>query len=211
MMLTFKYDLQKDIENYLVIANVKYKGGDSKVLNLFSNKFGNDLNEDNLRKFIDGLVDFNKIDIESAVAEINRKWRSLEETYAERADMIFGASCRPSDLLAYLTTNDRCSYNFEKEFFFVCVMAQKPLRIVMHELLHFYTIKHFSGKFKKMDSKLVYDIKESMTEMLNLEFADLLDSPDLGYPQHKAMRDVVCMVWEKTKNIDNVYDELIKA
>jgi hypothetical protein len=61
----------------------------------------------------------------------------------------------------------------------------------MHELLHFYTWHTFGKKLLDQGLlKLVYNnIKESLTEILNLEFSDLMGGKlDSGYPQHQAMR-----------------------
>ncbi|OGZ38587.1 MAG: hypothetical protein A3F21_01165 [Candidatus Portnoybacteria bacterium RIFCSPLOWO2_01_FULL_38_39] len=83
----------------------------------------------------------------------------------------------------------------------------------MHELLHFYT-RHAFGK-KLLDeglSKLAYnDAKESLTELLNLEFPDLLNGKsDNGYPQHKEMREKVRALWLKQKDISFLIQELVK-
>lgn len=80
----------------------------------------------------------------------------------------------------------------------------------MHELFHFYTWQAFHKTLKKGFSEERYnDIKESLTELFNLEFADLMGgAKDKGYAQHKAMRDKIRAIWTKNKNIKNLVRQL---
>ena len=82
----------------------------------------------------------------------------------------------------------------------------------MHELLHFYTWHAFGKKLVDEGlSKLAYnDIKESLTELLNLEFSDLMGGKlDTGYPQHQEMRKKIKEVWKSEKDIDKLVLNLI--
>ncbi|HEY4503572.1 MAG TPA: hypothetical protein VJJ28_00465 [Candidatus Paceibacterota bacterium] len=82
----------------------------------------------------------------------------------------------------------------------------------MHELLHFYTWHAFGKKLLDEGlSKLTYNnIKESLTEILNLEFFDLLKGkPDSGYPQHQEMRTKVKKIWLEKKDVKPVIDGIL--
>ena len=61
-------------------------------------------------------------------------------------------------------------------------------------------------------SSLAYnDIKESLTELLNLEFADLMKGKsDRGYPQHQKMRAEINKMWQIKKNIAEIIQQLAK-
>ena len=82
----------------------------------------------------------------------------------------------------------------------------------MHELLHFYTWHAFGKKLIDEGlSRLVYnDIKESLTELLNVEFKDLLDGAvDKGYPQHQEIRAKIRNLWETEKDINKLVLNLL--
>ena len=54
------------------------------------------------------------------------------------------------------------------------------------------------------------DVKESLTEILNLEFSDLMGGKlDSGYPQHKEMRQKIRSLWSDKKSIFLMVQELI--
>ena len=82
----------------------------------------------------------------------------------------------------------------------------------MHELLHFYTWHAFGKKLLDEGlSKLAYnDIKESLTELLNLEFSDLMSGKqDTGYPQHQDMRTEIQNFWPVQKDISVLLQKLM--
>jgi len=86
----------------------------------------------------------------------------------------------------------------------------------MHELLHFYTWEAFGREFKKknvINERQYYDFKEALTEILNLEFADLMggDYKDLGYPQHQEMRKRIKECWNKYKNLRKVVEKVLSC
>ncbi len=208
MVLTFKYDPDKDIENYKIIHRAKYKGGESKILELYKRKFGEGLDYTNLSKFIKGLVEYNKIDLKKSAGGIEQSWLKIKDEFFKRMDKIFSSNLPIENFVVYLTTNDRCGYSLKGNYFFVTVFSKKPMMTIMHELLHFYTYYCFKGELEQMDSQKAYDIKESLTELLNLEFSDLLDGEDKGYQQHQQLRQLVKEAWQKKKDIRFVFDEL---
>jgi hypothetical protein len=82
----------------------------------------------------------------------------------------------------------------------------------MHELLHFYTWQVFFEELKRKGlSGLRYnDIKESLTELLNLEFSDLMGGGvDKGYGQHQEMRKKIRDLWPKNKDIKALVNNLV--
>ena len=62
-------------------------------------------------------------------------------------------------------------------------------------------------------SKLTYnDIKESLTELLNLEFSDLMNGKrDEGYLQHQDMRAEIQKMWLVQKDIKVIIEKLSTA
>ncbi len=207
MFLKIDYNLNKDIQNYQILSQVEYKGGVSKVLNLFSKKFFDDFSEENIKKFIKGFVDYNKIDINQKLIKIRGEWGAVEPIFTERINKIFGVNFPLENISAYLTTADRCTLG--KNYFFVTVIGNRQKMIIMHELLHFYTFAVFKKELEVLSKKQVYDVKESMTELLNLEFFDLMEANEVGYPQHQELRIKVREFWLVDKNIKNTFNKLV--
>jgi len=80
-------------------------------------------------------------------------------------------------------------------------------RNIAHELLHFYTWYAFSEELEKKGvSKEKYnDVKESLTEVLNTDFSDLLREIDTGYPQHHDLRIQVKHMRGMGKSIKDIF------
>jgi hypothetical protein len=213
MKVSFEYDTEKDILNHKIIAEAPFKGSSSKIQGFFEQNYGNDFSEENLRQFIKGLLfSYYKIkDPKEVASKFQETWDSISNTFQDRAEAVFGISL-PGEIKAFLTTNDRCGLSVEEGFFFVNIGVSSPERIVMHELLHFYTYYLFFGRAKELNllDKEYYDIKESLTEMLNLEFTDLMPGAvDPGYKGHEKLRDIVRNEWVKTRDINKVLKALV--
>ncbi|HPN81150.1 MAG TPA: hypothetical protein PK619_01835 [bacterium] len=214
MILKILYKQKKDIDNYRIIANTEFKGGPSKVLELFNKKF-DALTDENLSKFIDGFINYNKINLEETLENFKNSWKPVEERFINRMNGIFDYDFSLKKVTVYLTTNDRCSYCLDQWYFFLTVLSKRPKLIIMHELFHFYTHLIFKDGLAKLDRKQAYDIKESLVEILNLEFSDLMGGEDKGYNQHHELRKQVKKYWQEKKDVryvfDKLTDKLIKA
>jgi len=207
MILKFKYDLEKDVYNYLAINGAKYKGGNSRALDYYFKRFPDGLTEDNLKKFIAEYIDYNHIDINQKLASIQESWAKVETEFISRMNRLFKIDFPLETFTAYLTTADRCTLG--KDYFFVAIFSQQQNKIIMHELLHFYTYIAFEKEFSQLDEKQIYDIKETITELLNQEFSDLTGVPDSGYPQHKELREKIRFFWQEEKDIKKAVNRLI--
>jgi hypothetical protein len=210
MKLNFIYDLKKDIENHEIIYYTKLKGGESKVLNAFFDKFGDIFNKDNLQRFITNILISNKIEVDKQIIHFQQSWNKIEEKFFNKMEEIFLIHPPFKKIKVYLTTNDRCSYSLKDGYFFITIFTKNPKRIIMHELFHFYTYYAFKKELNSFDKAISYDIKESLVEILNLECYDLLDALDKGYERHKKLREMVRDSWQRTKNIKTVFVELKK-
>ena len=207
MILKFKYDLERDIYNYMAINGAKYKGGNSRVLDLLLKKHPDWLNHDDIKKWIPDYVSYNHFDIDKKLSGIQKFWEKIEAEFINRMNRLFEIDFPLEKFTAYLTTADRCTIG--DNYFFVSIHGQQQNRIIMHELLHFYTYATFEKEFSQLNEKQIYDIKEIMTELLNLEFSDLTGFPDAGYPIHMEFREKFCQFWQEEKNIKKTANKLI--
>ena len=212
MKIAFSYNIDKDIENIINGTRAVNSKKPTKFQNLFTEKYGENLEKENIKTFIKEQDKINGFDANKEIVAIEERWKIAETIFIERVEKIFGISYPTSIITVYLTHNERCTYNIEENYFFVKIGSEFSNNTVMHELLHFYTW-HAFGK-KLLDdglSKLAYnDVKESLTEILNLEFSGLMGGKlDGGYPQHQEMRQKIRNLWRDKKSIFLMVQELI--
>jgi len=127
-----------------------------------------------------------------------------------RMDRLFGTSISEG-ITVYLSTNPRCTYNIQGNYFFVYMNSPYPQGIIAHELLHFYTWHSFHDELTiaGVTKEKYNDIKESLTELLNMDFSDLLGSyTDSGYPQHQDARVKIRHMREEGKSIKQIVNTL---
>lgn len=211
MRLYFSYSLDKDVENFLKGSQSVNNPKPTKLQNLYVEKFGEVLEVGKVRQFIESFIKANNIDVAARVEAVKTNWRSVEDTFIKRVEKIFGIQYPKETIEVFLTTNNRCTYNIRAGYFFVNLQSENTNAIIMHELFHFYTWQAFHKDLESngVSEEQYNNIKESLTELLNVAFIDLMNgAEDKGYAKHKPMRDMVRELWEKDKNIKNLVRRL---
>jgi len=212
MKLTFKYNLNEDIKNFFGASkSLGHSGRQSKIHLLYQGRYGAELTQENLKKFINNYVKENNIDVKEKIKEFQKSWDKINDEFFKRAEKIFKVQLPTEQVDVYLTTNDRCCLSINDNLFFVYVKSDHIKRTAMHELFHFYTWYAFGKelKDKNIGKQKYYDIKESLTEILNLEFEDLIEYPEVGYSEHKELRKEIKKYWLKYKDIKKVVEKII--
>lgn len=211
MKIIFRYQLEKDIENFNAANNFFIKRP-TKIQTRYNEIYNGQLTDKNIKEFIGSFVKENKINIKNQTVKFQKLWDEVNKSFFERASKIFDVSPPKIIIRAYLTTHDRCTYSIKDRYFFINLMSRNPRLTAMHELWHFYTWFAFNKNIKSnsISEKFYYDIKESLTEILNLEFSDLMDGEDKGYPQHRKLRESVKKYWLKYKDIHKVFEQIYK-
>ena len=98
--------------------------------------------------------------------------------------------------------------------FFVNFFSNIPhaLDTAGHELMHIHI--HNTDYWTKTEKEIGYDkthdLKEALTELLNLEFKDLWIAEDRGYPNHTKLRKYISSQWKKEKDFDKLMENSIK-
>lgn len=210
--LKFTYNLDKDIDNFINGTQAVNSKKPTNFQNLFSERYGDNFEKEKVKAFIEEQDKINGFYVDKEVVVVEERWKNIEPIFIERVEKIFGISYPAPIITVYLTHNERCTYNMEKNYFFVRIGSEFSNNAIMHELLHFYTWCTFGKKLLDAKiSKLAYnDVKESLTELLNLEFSDLLNGkPDTGYPQHQEMRAKIREIWKIKKDIPALIQKLI--
>jgi GrpB-like predicted nucleotidyltransferase (UPF0157 family) len=212
MKLQFTYNLDKDIDNFINGTRAVNSKKPTKFQNLFSEKYGDNFEKEKVKTFIEEQDKINNFDASKEIVATEERWKIIEPIFIERVEKIFGISYPAPIITVYLTHNERCTYNIEENYFFVKIGSEFSNNTVIHELLHFYTWHAFGEKLLGDGlSKLAYnDIKESLTELLNLEFSDLMNGKrDEGYPQHQDMRAEIQKFWSVQKDISALIQKLL--
>lgn len=213
--LQFEYSIEKDVENFLRATESKNNTNYTDLAQQYVRKHSESFNPESVKGFLLSYQKENGLEPKEMKNEMSEQWGEIEDEYVSRTGIIFGISYPVEKVVAYLTTESRCTYNIENRYFFVSMQyPDHSNHICMHELFHFYTWKRFRERLIEVEGfkrKGQYnDIKESLTELLNIEYSDLLgDISDKGYPQHQELRGVVREVWKETGSIEKVINVLI--
>jgi len=81
---------------------------------------------------------------------------------------------------------------------------------VMHLFFHYYYFDYCLSK--GLSENQTKDLKEAVTVLLNLEFKDLIEKKDNGYPNHQELRQIISEEWQKQeeKNFQKLLDVVIE-
>lgn len=210
MKLEFSYDLERDVENFIKSFSSTNNSEKTVFQNLYLKEYGHDVTPNQVRVFILDYIHSQGINTNSILKSIALTWQHIETRFIRKIEDVFDYN---SDAIirVYLTTNNRCTYNFDKGYFFVYMYAPHPNSIIMHELFHFYTgyISKARQLLSSPSRENYNDLKESLTELLNVEFSEfMMGTVDKGYPQHQALREQVRSLWFSHKNIISVINHL---
>lgn len=211
MKLRFTYDIDKDVENLIKGSRSVNSSKPTAFHLLYAEKHGMALEPAKARSFIEGYLSENKIDPAKEAIAMEKAWLSIADRFVEGCEKLFGVTYPRDTIDVYLTTNNRCTYSIGGGYFFVCMRGKQPNATVMHELLHFYTQEAFYDRLiaRGLTGMQYNAIKESLTELLNVEFADLMGGDvDAGYPQHAAMRARLRTLLSEGKGLSEAVDEL---
>lgn len=213
MKLQFTYNIDRDIGNIINGAKSVNSREVTKFHQVYIDQYGDVLDVEKLKKFIEEQDELHNLNIGQEIIAAEERWKVIGETFIERVEKLFGITYPTQIITVYLTHNQRCTYNIESNYFFLTLGSDFSNNIIMHELLHFYTWHAFGRKLCDggLPSIAYNDIKESLTELLNLEFVDLMNGKsDRGYSQHQSMRAKINSMWRAKKDVATIIQQLAK-
>ena len=109
---------------------------------------------------------------------MNVAWAKIEKDFIRRIEKIHGRPFAFTSIRGVLSSADRFGYNLKDRWFAVSMYRNEftgGTDTAMHELMHFMFLTYYL-KFCQdhgLSEKQIWDIKESFTTLLNLEFGDL--------------------------------------
>lgn len=202
--LSIRYDLNKDAENFIKGKNSINSQIPTKFQQEYENSNDSDYSEEKVRLFLE--LRGKDINFEQIAIKIKDQWNPIENEFVLRCEEIFGIRLE-SEVIGYLSQNQKCTYNWRENYFFIYYNSLNPLKTIMHELLHFYTHRKYDSFV--IDSNKFNDIKESLTVLLNVDFADLMNGEeDRGYEQHQQMRSEILCMRKEGSTIDQIFNTL---
>lgn len=202
------YDIDRDVENWLKATKAVNNPNPTRMHMRFTEEMGNTFTKEKIKAFIEARKE-EWGGINDKLQAIEDEWLRISDRYFRKCKGIFGTVLPQNVIHVFLTTDNRATYSLQDGYFFLSVHAKSPNLTIMHELFHFYTweIFHEEVESGRIDPLCYNNIKESLTVLLNEEFADLLAGAfDKGYPQHQEMRANILKNWRKTKEIRQVFD-----
>lgn len=204
MHITFAYSPSKEAETI--------RAGFSSIYNKTPTPFakeaqaaGIDMTSDNdVVDFVCGKIAREHIDVSGIISDFTHAWKPIEAEAEARFRRIFMTDWDPGEVTAYLTFSSRCPYRVELRYYFVSMVRypRTPIRTSLHELTHFYTHQLIEPLFPPDQSRDKFnEFKEALSVLLNLEFADLIEIEDRGYPQHQELRRELQKEWQSGADV----------
>jgi hypothetical protein len=145
--------------------------------------------------------------------EMNGEWARIEKDFIRRIEKIHKRPFAFSSIRGVLSSADRFGYDLKHRWFATSMFRNTFASIdtAMHELMHFMFLTYYLKTCQDagLSEKQIWDIKESFTTLLNVEFDDLRFNWDSGYPEHKALRLVIKKTWLKTHDFDKTLAKAI--
>ena len=219
-IVNFKFDKEKDMHNIWETANSKLSYGYDfkKDLSKITLSICHNKKYEKCKKSLTNSMNhiYKSSWPKLIYNSFNQNWSKIEKEYFRRLEKITKTKFPFKKINAYLTTSSRCPYNPNKKgpYFFVKFFSNIPsaLHVAGHELMHIHL--HNNGWWEKFEKEIgndkTHDLKESLTELLNLEFQDLWVVHDPSYPNHENLRKYISQQWKRKKDFDLLTENCIK-
>lgn len=207
MKIIFKYDLKMEWENYIRIrASINHPEKPVSKFEIMATEVGVDVSDKKqVLDYYKKRTDNYNIDIEKVIKDFQIKWDKIADEVESRNIKLFNTRLDLGNITAYLTIRDRCAYNIQLKYFFVCMCTDHSDRTSMHEFQHFYTHMLIYPKLENagLNNQEQNDFKEALTFLLNIEFKDLMgDAVDEGYTKQIKIRSKFEQLWQKHPSIE---------
>jgi hypothetical protein len=213
MNVTFSYDPRKEVDTLRVGLSSQNSTKPTTFAEAAQVAGIDFTSEEEVSTFVIQQIEEKSVNMEGFVQSFTERWKPIEEEATIRFKRIFNSDWDPGEVTAYLTLSTRCPYNFQQRYYFVSVVREKnvPIQISLHELIHFYTHELIEPLFIEAGVRDRHnEFKEALSVLLNLEFSDLLDGEDKGYPQHQELRSEIADKWRGRKDVYTIAQEFIQ-
>jgi len=215
--VTFKFDIVKDSKTYYDAVNKGNAWGydfsnsvKPEVKNMLKGKSWDKVKVklgDMLKK---GYKEKEK-EQNSLAKKIEGGWRKVEKRYFTKLEKVTKRKIYHENFTAFFVTIGRCPYYPKEHGFAVSLFGKETNLTIAHEIMHLQFHHYFEDKItKEIGENKFQDLKEALTELLNIEFKNVILGTDLGYPNHKQLREFISKSWKEEKDFDVLLNKCIK-
>lgn len=215
----FKFDIEKDAKNYYDAVNSTIEFGidfsksvKPELLPKLRGKKWKDAKK-YIINYLNRRYTKNKENYQKKLDKIKKSWGKIEEKYFKKLEEITKRKIYRENFTCYATTIGRCPYNIKENWFMTNIFCNinHSLLTIVHELMHLQIHYYFEKKLReKISYKKFQDLKEALTILLNIEFRDILNEEDVGYPNHVDLRNFIKEQWKKEKDFDVLLDKCVE-
>lgn len=224
-MFEIKYDVEMDLQNYDDnYINRKFpdygRGDFDTAPNLWPNvkesisQASHDEKLGIVKKYLSDAYSDNKA-MDSSINALNIYWSSIESIYLNRLYEYMDVKEKINKIEVFFTTLSICPYNSKDNNFFVsffsCLAVQA--KTIMHESMHLIFLHNYRDYLidRSVNEQGIIEINEALTELLNLEFRDMLLLPENNYkPSAKDLQQEVIAQYNAGKTFKQILDRLIE-
>ena len=138
---------------------------------------------------------------------LEKGWREIEPKYFERLEKLTQKPIYVKKFDGLITTSGRCYANNKNNSFLVSIRRPylHALRTCGHELLHLQVNNYYWNKMEnQLGMKGAAELSEGLTTLLNPNFRDLWIAEDMGYKEHKDLREYIEIEWDKDKDFERL-------
>ena len=210
MNVIFTYNPAKEIDTLRVALGGK-QSSTPVSFGLEAKEAGIDFaSPEQVVRFCTGKIEREELDMNAIARSHQQLWDPIETEVIQRFARIFKSDIDLGTVTAYLTLSQRFPYNWERRYYFVS-HTYGPIKTSLHELTHFYTFALLQPLFDEAGISFndFDSFKEALTILLNVEFSDLMNGEDRGYPQHQDLRKWIAESWHTGKDIYEISQEYI--
>lgn len=215
-----KYDLDKDIWNWLDSLNSSFMGfnwinnidnkDDKKIAKKISS-LEKEQAELILRPYLENQKN-NSNKLNNFLKIFNNDFNKKYLYACQILEKITNRPMMSDKFTFYITTFPRCPYDYEKCEIFIYYSTKDfwgmPIDTFLHEGLHFQFTRYWGDDKNSPVSKLNDDefeyIKEALTVVLDKDLVPLISQPDLGYQNQTKYRQLLHKHWQKHHNFDEL-------
>ena len=157
----------------------------------------------------------NENKLNSLAEDINNEWVKIEKDFIKKLEDVHKNPFPHKNIKGVLSSGGRFGYKIDEEWFATDMFKNKfiSIDVATHELMHFMFHKYYWNllKEKGLSENIMWDIKESFTVLLNLEFDNFRFQPDYGYPPHKNLREAIEKSWKKNQDFDIALESAVES
>jgi len=194
----FAYDQEKDIWNLGIGLETVRKGRKPDwELTQIIKKYGPSPSEKDLQKYLSLRWEGKSQIIDMIISDLQRYWDSVEDRFFDHLmnRMQLSSFHDVRELKGFFSSRSGCGYNTSENYFAVSVhnSSLKNTQVAMHEIMHIFFDKQWHSFCLELglSDKDIWNIKESLTVLLNLWFKNQLIDLDWGYAENTELRGLI--------------------